>query len=145
MTSTETFDLTRTYAQWATAKSTSAVATDMPLNDGVPNLLKYLTDIDPNVSMSATDRASLPTVAVDTTTTPGTEYLTLTYRQSAGATGVTVNVETSADLNTWQTAAPPDLSRQMGVDPNTGDPMMEVGVKANGSGKQFIRLNITSP
>lgn len=145
VTSTETFDLTQTYAQWAMVKSTSAVAADTPMNDGVPNLLKYLANIAPNVSMSAADRAALPTVGIDATTSPGTEYLTLTYRQSAAVTGVTVNVQTSADLNAWQTVAPPDLSQQIGTDPNTGDPVMEVGVKANNSGRQFIRLNVTSP
>ena len=110
--------------------------------DGIPNLLKYLTDIDPNVPMSATDRAALPAVGVDTTTTPGTEYLTLTYRQSAAMIGVIVNVQTSNDLQTWKTVDPPDLFQQVGTDSTTGDPIMEVGVKLTGSANQFIRLEV---
>jgi hypothetical protein len=116
-----------------------------PENDGIPNLLKYLFDIDPANPMSAADRAALPVVGLDTTSTPGTEYLTLTYRESASATGITVNVQTSSDLQTWTTVSPPDLSQQVGTDLTTGDPIMEVGVTANGSTEQFIRLNVTSP
>jgi hypothetical protein len=115
------------------------------MNDGVPNLLKYLTDINPTAPMSASDRAALPTVRVDATTTPGTDYLAIDYRQSAGVMGVTVSLQTSDDLTTWHTVNPPDLARQIGTEPGTGDPLMEIGVIANGSGNQFIRLNVTSP
>jgi hypothetical protein len=109
-----------------------------PLNDAVPNLLKYLYDINPEVPMSATDRASLPSLG--TTLTGGTEYLTLTYRQFAALTGITVNAQTSFDLQTWQ----PIISQQVGTDPNTGDPMMQAEVPITGT-KQFLRLNVTSP
>ena len=83
----------------------------------------------------------------DTTTTPGTQYLTLTYRKNAALdlTQITISVQTSADLQNWTTVNPPDLSQQVGTDSTTGDPIMEVGVKANGFTKQFIRLNVTSP
>jgi hypothetical protein len=94
--------------------------------------------------MSASDRAALPTVGVDTTTKPGTEYLTLTYRKNAFLTGITINVQTSSNLQTWTTVSPPDLSQQVGTDSNTHDPIMEVGVKTTGT-RQFIRLNVTSP
>jgi hypothetical protein len=143
VTSSETINLTQTFAQWAMVKSTSAVATATPMNDGVPNLMKYLAHIDPTVPLSPSDRAALPTVGIDATT--GIAYLALTYRQSAGATGVTMTLQTSTDLNTWQTVNTPDIDRQMGSDPTTGDPIMEMGVKASGSGAQFIRLNVTSP
>jgi uncharacterized repeat protein (TIGR03803 family) len=145
VTSTETFDLTQTFVQWALTKSTSNVATATPFNDGVPNLLKYLYDINPTVPIGATDRAALPTVGIDTTSNPGTTYLILTYRQNPGVLGLTVNVQTSADMNTWQTVNPPDLSRQVGADPATGDPIMEMGVEMTGPAPQFIRLNVTSP
>jgi len=117
--------------------------TDTPENDGVPNLLKYLYDIDPSVAMSTVDRAALPTVG--TTTNGGIGYLTLTYRQYALSTGITVNVQTSPDLKNWTTVNPPNLSQQIGTDPITGDPIIEVGVLANGTNKQFIRLNVTMP
>lgn len=145
VTSIATFNLTQTYVQWATVKSTSYVASDIPLNDGVPNLLKYVANINPNVAMTATDRAALPAVSIDTTTNPGTPYLALTYRKSSAVTGVNVNVQTSSDLKTWQTVTSPEISQIVGTDPNTGDPIVELGVKAAASGNQFIRLNIVNP
>jgi hypothetical protein len=116
---------------------------DTPENDGVTNLLKYLCDINPSRPMTAADRAALPIVGM--TTVNGTTYLTLTYRQYAMETGITINVQTSADLQTWTTVNPPDLSQQVGTDGTTGDPIMEVGVAVNGTKKQFIRLNVTQP
>ena len=115
----------------------------MPQNDGVPNLLKYLYNINPTGPMSATDRAALPTVGM--TTTGGVDYLTLSFRQYALKTGITINVQTSSNLQTWTTVSPLDISQQLGTDSTTGDPIMEVGVKLTGATKQFIRLNVTQP
>ena len=143
------------FSQWQTVKFGAnatnpliAGATATPQNDGVPNILKYLYDINPSGPMSASDRAALPALGIDDTTTPGTEYLTLTYRENQLMTGITVNVQTSSDLQTWTTLKPSDvppdfLSQQVGAD--SGDPIMEVGVKLTGAKKQFIRLNVTSP
>jgi len=130
----------QTFSQWENFYSTSGASTT-PRNDGIPNLLKYLYDINPSVPMTAPERAALPTL--DMTTTSGTTYLTLTYHQYASLTGVTINVQTSPDLQTWTTVNPPDLSQQVGTD--SGDPIMEVGVKDTGATKQFIRLNVTQP
>jgi hypothetical protein len=117
--------------------------TATPQNDGIPNLLRYLFDINPTVPMSAADRAELPTVG--TTTIGNTQYLTLTYRQYALETGITVNVQTSPDLQTWTTVTP-GLSQQIGTDQATGDPIMEVGVTVpTNATKQFIRLDVTDP
>ena len=120
-------------------------ASASPQSDGIPNLLKYLYDIDPTGSMSVTDRAALPTAGTDTTTTPGTEYLTLTYRQYALETGITIHVQSSPNLQAWTTVTP-DISRQIGTDPTTGDAIMEVGVIVPSiATKQFIRLDVTQP
>ena len=81
---------------------------------------------------------------MDTTTTPGTTYLTLTYRQFAGVTGITVQVQTSTDLQNWTTVTP-NISHQVGTDPATGDPIIEDEVNTNGVASEFIRLNVTSP
>ena len=132
-----------TFNQWLTRYSLVGGSTSTPQNDGIPTLLKYLFDINPTAPLSSTDRAALP--AATTTTSGGTRYLALTYRHNALVSGVTINVETSTDLQTWTTTSPPDLSQQIGTDPSTGDPIMEVGVKANGTNKQFIRLNVTQP
>lgn len=96
--------------------------------------------------MTPADRAALSTLGIDTSSTLGTEYFELTYRQYQALEGVTVNVQTSTDLQTWTTVNPPNLSQQVGTDPNTGDPIIEVGVIIPPhTPKQFIRLNVTSP
>jgi len=149
---TGTLIITATLSQWETlcgltGDSTVLGPTATPENDGIPNLLKYLYNINPSAPMNATDHAALPTVGIDTTTLPGTQYLTLTYRENVALdpTQITINVQTSSDLQTWTTVSPPDLSQQVGTDPTTGDPIIEVGVKANGLSGQFIRLNVTTP
>jgi len=113
-------------------------------NDGVANLLKYTFDIDPSVPLSSLDRAALPTLGTDSTTTPGTDYLTLTYRRYALATGISVNVQTSPDLKTWTTVTP-NITQQVGTDPTTGDPIIEDEVNTNGVTTEFVRLNVTQP
>ena len=157
-TGTETITVssgsTMTFAQWeaqpgfftAAQVSNTAVSgpTATPQNDGVPNLLKYVYDINPAVAMGANDYAAMPVTDVDTTTKAGTTYLTLTYRQYAKLTGVTIQVQTSPDLQTWTTVAP-SISHQISTDPNTGDPIIEDEVNTNGQATEFIRLNVTSP
>ena len=145
------------FSEWQTLKFGAnatnpliAGASAIPQNDGIPNLLKYLYNIDPTKPMTAADLAALPTAGTNTSTNPGTQYLTLTYRQNRFLTGTTINVQTSSDLQTWTTLKPTDvppdfLSQQIGADLTTGDPIMEVGVKFTGAARQFIRLNVTQP
>jgi autotransporter-associated beta strand protein len=121
-----------------------------PLNDGVPNLLKYFCDIDPADPMSVGDRAALPTFGM--MEVGGVSYLTLTYRQYTMETGVTIRVQTSTDLQNWAwaslTKGTPTATtysiQQVGNDPNTGDPMMRIQIAYTG-GKEFIRMVATSP
>ena len=134
------------FSQWApqyfnaaqmTASSISGPAAT-PENDGIPNLLKYLYDVNPSGYMSAADRSALPIIGMSME-----GDLTLTYRQNPLMTGITVNVQTSGDLKAWQTMTNPTLI-QIGTDSTTGDPMMQVQVPVTGP-TQFIRLNVTSP
>ncbi len=67
---------------------------DIPLHDGVPNLLKYYFDIDPTLPMSPADFSAMGT----TGSMNNGQTLTLTFREYALATGVTLNVYTSTDL-----------------------------------------------
>jgi hypothetical protein len=113
-----------------------------PQNDGIPLLLKYASDINPSVPMTSDDYAALPVTGLATVS--GTQYLTLTYRRYLYATGITISVQTSSDLEHWTTVSPPDFSQQVGVDAD-GNPMLEVGVKISGANPQFIRLDVTSP
>ncbi len=129
------------FGQWQTKMTATGAPTDCPRHDGVPNLLKYLYDIDPSKPMGAGDRAALPVVTM--TTLNGTLYLNLTYRLNATMTGLTVNLQTSSDMRTWTTVPNPSRT-QMTTDATTGDPIMQVGVVAHGV-TQYLRLNVTSP
>lgn len=137
-----------TYTQWSNnyfaSNPANAGGTATPQNDGVTNLLKYLCDINPAAPMSASDWAALP--AAGLTTLSGSSYLTLTYRQNPLETGLTINVQTSSDLQTWQTVAP-NYTLNAGTDAATGDPLTKIEVLVNppGASKQFIRLNVTAP
>lgn len=134
--------LTQSFSQWAGAHTVVGGAAGIPQHDGVPNLLKYFSNIDPSRPMTLNDRAALPAMGV--TTTNSTPYLTLTYRRNALLTGVTIGVQTSTDLKTWQTVTP-DIDIQSGTDAATGDPIRQVGVNVTGKSSAFIRLNVTAP
>ena len=137
------------YAQWADQYFTPAQQTNTaisgptgaPQSDGVPNLLKYLFDIDPARPMTFSDRAALPVAGIIVTN--GTPYLTLTYRQFALATGVSSRVQTSSDLVNWTTAADATVT-QIGTDPATADPVTQVQVVASAP-RRFLRLQVTKP
>jgi hypothetical protein len=152
---TQNFSITilTTFSAWASEYGGGPSISDpnaIPESDGVVNLNKYLFDINPIEVMSATDRAALP--AVGMSTTGGIHYLTLTYRQYAGISGISVNVQTSADLRTWTTLTltttiptPATYTlQQVSTDLNTGDPIMQVQVPSIGT-REFIRLNVTQP
>jgi uncharacterized repeat protein (TIGR03803 family) len=130
------------FGQWGAGLGGGGSATSCPSGDAVPNLLKYVCDINPGQAISAADRGALPTLGMDTTSNPGTDYLTLTYRQSASMAGVVVNVEVSTDMETW-TPVVPDIAKSVGTEGN--DTIMEVGVNASGASKKFMRLNLTMP
>ena len=112
-----------------------------PLNDGIPNLLKYLFDIVPSRPMNAADRAALP--AVGLVSRGGSQYITLTFRQFALTDGIVIAVQTSPDLTAWTTATDATFS-QVGTDAVTGDPIMQAQVLSTGV-KEFVRLDVASP
>ncbi len=113
-----------------------------PAGDGIPNLLKYLFDLDPRVPAGLADRAMLPKVALVTENSQ--TYLTLVFRENPLATGLTIYLQTSPDLTAWANVTP-DFSRTIGTDPATGDPIVQVGVEVGAAATEFIRLNVTSP
>jgi T5SS/PEP-CTERM-associated repeat protein len=133
---TQTFTLNVEPLQAFTGNPTAT-----PEKDGVPNLLKYLYDIDPVGAMDAADHAALPTIG--TTTIGATPYLTLTFRENPTETGLTINVQSSTDLQTWSTLTNPTII-QIGNDLTNGDPTMQAQVPVTGP-RQFIRLNVTQP
>jgi len=82
------------YSDWASGYALTTTAAQTSQHDAVPNLLKYLYDINPTQPMSASDRSALPVAGIDTTSTPGTSYLMLTYRENNGMFGIGVTVQT---------------------------------------------------
>ena len=135
----------QTFSSWAGGFSNASLASKpygTPEKDRVPNLLKYLCDINPSRPMSPTDQAALPAVGIDTKTTSGKQYLELTFRQYSLETGLTVQLETSSDLQTWTPVATPDLQKQL--NPGTaGDPIMEMGVLLpTTTTREFIRMEL---
>ena len=114
-------------------------ATATPYNDGVPDLLKYLYDIGTSSSMEAADIAAMPTIGMAS----NGQYVTLTYRQNALITGITVHVQTSTDLQTWTDVAN-SMVFQVGNDSNNGDPIMQAQVPVTAPA-QFMRLNVSQP
>lgn len=133
-----------TYDQWAANYSVTGGASGMPFDDGVSNLLKYFFDINPTHFIGAQDEAALPTSGLDTLTTPGTTYLTLTYRQAAYSTGLQTEVQTSIDLQTWQTVTP-DFTDTLSIDPANFDSTIRVKVNTSGVPRKFIRLRVSQP
>lgn len=140
-----------TFSQWESSygfTGTGSGATDAPEGDGVPNLLKYLYDIDPVGAMTAADRAALPVFAIT-----GTGDLTLTFHEYYLETGIIISVESSTDLQTWSPVTqssdltPPAGEYTLTKTGTAGlDPIMEVDFKpSSASPKLFIRLNVTMP
>jgi len=113
----------------------------IPQSDRTANLLKYFSDIAPNVPMSASDCAALPFSGW--TTVGSTPCLTLTYRQNPFATDVVITVQTSSDLVNWQTVTPDHTV--MSLDATTGDPITQIQINATGNTRRFVRLNVTLP
>jgi hypothetical protein len=126
------------FVDWATAHNVTGGMSATPRNDGIPNLLKYVFDIDPTVPVTAAVRAAaLPVVG---TASAGTE-LTLTFPENQILENVNVAVETSTDMISW---SPPDSNAitPTGNITANGDPIMIAQVPVT-NGIQFIRLVVT--
>jgi uncharacterized repeat protein (TIGR03803 family) len=134
----------QSFSAWETAQGISGSEKTVLKADGIPNLLKYVFHIDPTKVAGVADQAALPKLDTDTLTQPGTTYLTLTYRQYARATGVTMSLQQSTDLVNWTTVTP-DVAGPVGVDATTGDPIMEMGIAVTQPTRIFLRLKVTTP
>ena len=118
---------TLTYSAWETkyfgTDTVDGASTATPFHDGVSNLLKYFSDINPTHSITSTDRAYLPYTSI--VTSGNVPYLALSYRQSSTITGVTAQLQSSTDLQSWQTVTPTVLGNTS--DPVTHDSLIEEG------------------
>jgi hypothetical protein len=68
-----------------------------PNHDGIPNLLEYALNGDPQKPNSA----MLPATVVETNAADGKRYLGFIYHRRINATGILYSVEVSSDLKTW--------------------------------------------
>ncbi len=112
-----------------------------PDKDGISNLQEFFHHINPRQAATAADRAALPQVGYES---GSTTYVTLTFRQAAGAvfTGVALQASTALEIG-WSTVTP-DVIQNLGNDPVTGDPIVKWKVIVQpGQGKKFLRLQIT--
>ena len=116
------------------ADPTISGLTATPEGDSVPNLLKYIANINPSRSMTAADRAALPIVTFANAHTT----MILTYHVNKQLTGITFTPQKSTDLATWSTAG---TATQIGSDANTTIWQLQISA----SGTQFFRLRVTSP
>jgi len=144
----QVFSSKLTFAQWEAQfpALTDLSPNDTPQNDGVPTLLKYLYDLNPTQPVSNADRSALASAGLNTIS--GSQYLTLTFREYALITGMTINLQASTDLHSWTTISPTDptyVMQTISTDPGSGDSIVQVGVQTAGAPRKFIRLNLTMP
>jgi hypothetical protein len=86
---------------------------------------------------------ALPVAGVEVDS--GTQYLTLTYRQNQSTAGLSLTVQTSADLVNWNPVTP-DSVDTLSTDPVSGDSTIRVKVQTVDALRLFIRLFVsTSP
>ncbi len=128
---------TQTFSEWEAQfpQLQDTAAGDSPEDDGVPNLLKYVYNIDPSQPMSAADLTKLPGLGVtgDTETLTFHEYTLITPN-------VVVQVEFSTDLQNWS-QVPSNNIVQIGTD---GDDAVMQAQVAYAPGL-FLRLHVIAP
>lgn len=136
------------YAAWqATWFPNDPMASDpaaIPFNDGIPNLLKYLFNINPLFPISATDRNALP--AAGTEIVGGARQLTWTFRTNAAAADVRFELQaiTNFQVGTWQPLTP-DGIQILSREPVTGDQTIRIKVNASDATRKFLRLKVNLP
>lgn len=106
---------------------------------GLVNSLKFIFNVSPSGVLSEADRKALPQVA--RSAEDDREYLTITYRRNALIGGTPERVEWSEDLSHWEPAV--EAARQIGTDPVTFDPIVEVKVDVTGKNGGYVR--VTAP
>ena len=133
------------YLSWATGApylltgANSLPGAD-PDNDGIENAVEFVIGGNP---ASVSDRAKLPTIAVDSTN------LVFTYRRSDASAYLNPIVKYSSNLADWTTAQ----HGQNGVSiivtdeiaPNTDQIVVTIPKALAGGAKLFARLNVTVP
>lgn len=104
---------------------------DSPSGDGIPNLLKYATGLDPLKPCGSV-------VQVSTEEADGHTFLTLGWPVNPEATGIRHLVESSEDLRTWTEMAEVETENKSSATFRDTVPM-----NAEGPRRRFLRLKIS--
>ena len=105
--------------------------TDSPAGDGIPNLLKYATGLDPLKPCGSV-------VQVSTEKTNGGTFLVLAWPVNPEATGIRHLVESSEDLQTWTEMAEVETEgKSSAIFRDT------VPINAESPPRRFLRLKIS--
>ena len=107
--------------------------TGQPAQDGIPNLIKYALDLNPNIPATS----GLPVVG--RMPLNGKTYLTLTFTDQSALTDITYTVEVSTDLKTWQSGT---VRTDNGA---TNTAVFRTLTAIEDTPRQFMRLTITRP
>jgi hypothetical protein len=127
----------QTFGQWIAAAFPSVSNTNVigisaqPEGDGVSNLLKYFTGINP----------AAPGAAPLTCGPDGQGNMVLYFRMSKNLTGVSYSVDQSSDLKAWSSTG---LQGTVAADMGSYD-NMKVSVPMAGNKNLFFRLSISTP
>ncbi len=101
------------YDQWKKDKFPAGTAetqmgeSAVPAGDGISNLMKYATGLDPTKPCGSVTRLTLRHEG-------GLSYMTLSWPVNPEATDVTFQVESSEDLNIWQEEGAAEVSGTQG-------------------------------
>ncbi|WP_290547437.1 sulfatase-like hydrolase/transferase [Akkermansia sp.] len=101
-----------------------------PAGDGITNLMKYATGLDPNKPCGSVTKLTIQEDG-------GKKYLLLSWPVNPEATDVTFSVESSSDLKVWTdegTVAPNNTN---------GEFRDTVTVEESGPERRFLRLKVT--
>jgi hypothetical protein len=107
-----------------------------PDYDGIPNLLEYALNRNPTA----------PEVGKAPVSGMANSYLTLTFRKSTTAEGITFHVQASSDLASWSEVN--IAANTIGTSTDTdGTPVLTVrdDVQVGGANRRFMRLMISDP
>lgn len=128
----------RTWDEWKEDEITSrdpdtdqTGPNDSPAGDGIPNLLKYATGLDPLKPCGSV-------VQVSTVAAGGGAFLALDWPVNPEATGIRHLVEASEDLRTWEEAGEVETEGKRSATFQDAVP-----INAEAPRQHFLRLKIS--
>lgn len=131
-------------ADWFLHDPLAGALAAMPFQDGVPNLLKYLFNLNPLFPLSETDSNALPRTVLETSASE--RYLAWSFRTNAAAPDVRFEIESCTNLagGGWR-ARDPDGVQVLTHDPVTGDLTLSLKFRVSSNAAEFLRLKAFLP